>query len=83
MSNNAGHEHHLYYHCHKGVTGEYIGYFFDFPGVIVHSSTKEGIKEELHKALDAYFDAFPEEHDRLTKETGTRKPEIQDLVIRY
>lgn len=82
MSNKAGHEHHLHYHCHKGVTGEYIGYFFDLPGVMVHASTKEGIEEELHKALSAYFDAFPEEHTRIAKETDAEKPVVQDLVIK-
>jgi predicted RNase H-like HicB family nuclease len=82
MSNNAGHEHHLHYHCHKGVTGEYIGYLFDLPGVMVHSSTKKGIKEELQKALAAYFNAFPEEHTRIANEIDTEKPVIEDLIIR-
>jgi predicted RNase H-like HicB family nuclease len=54
----------LPYHLHKGVTGEYVGWLAEIPEVIVHSSTKEGIKKSLYQAMDAYFSAFPEEHDK-------------------
>jgi hypothetical protein len=74
------HEHHLQYHCHKGVTGEYIGQLVEIPEVIVHAPTKERIKPLLLKALDAYFDAFPTEHDRINQKT--EKPIIDEVVAR-
>ena len=69
MNDNMTHEHHLHYFLHKGKkTGEYIGQCKELPGVIAHSSTEDGIKDEMDKALDAYFDAFPKEHDKLVAE---------------
>ena len=75
------HEHHLQYHCHKSITDEYIGQFVEIPGVIVHAPTKEGIKTLLVEALDAYFDAFPTEHERISKELGD-KPIVDEVVVR-
>jgi predicted RNase H-like HicB family nuclease len=76
------HEHRLQYHCHKGATGEYIGQFVELPGVIVHAPTKEAIKTRLMEALEAYFDAFPAEHERISRESGD-KPIVDEVLIRH
>jgi predicted RNase H-like HicB family nuclease len=73
------HEHHLTYHCHQGVTGEYIGQVVEYPDVIVHASTKEKLKEEILDALNAYLEAFPEQHEKLS--TTKTKTDIEKIVI--
>ncbi|MGB7952573.1 MAG: hypothetical protein WCF23_01225 [Candidatus Nitrosopolaris sp.] len=78
----CNHEHHLQYHSHKGVTGEYIGQLVDIPEVIVHAPTKEGIKILLLEALEVYFDAFPTEHARIDRELSADKPTIDEIVVR-
>ena len=72
------HEHHMAYHCHKGVTGEYIGQMVEIPEIIVHASSKEKLKEEIIDAMNAYFDAFPDQHDNIFK---NNKVEIEKITI--
>ncbi|MFY9798009.1 MAG: hypothetical protein WAK17_08025 [Candidatus Nitrosopolaris sp.] len=72
------HEHHLQYHCHRGVTGEYIGQFVEFPRVIVHAPTKEEVKTRIIHAFHAYLKAFPKEHDRISE---LKDAPIMDEVV--
>jgi predicted RNase H-like HicB family nuclease len=79
MTHHTPHDHHLNYHCHQGVTGEYIGQVVDYPEVIAHAPTKEKLKEEIRDALKAYFQAFPDQHQKLSeRKTET---EIEEVII--
>ena len=75
------HEHHLSYHCHKGVTGEYIGQMVEIPEIIVHAITKEELKGEITDAMNAYFDAFPDQHEKIFKNNNTT--EIEKITIKH
>ena len=73
------HEHHLNYHCHQGVTGEYIGQVVEYPEVIVHAPTKEKLKEEILEALKAYLEAFRDQHQKLSdRKTNS---EVEKITI--
>ena len=75
----CNHEHHLQYHSHKGVTGEYIGQLVEIPEVIVHAPTKEGIKELISEALNVYLIAFPTEHDKI----ATENPTLDEIIVNH
>ncbi len=82
MSKNTLHEHHLQYHCHKGVTGEFIAQIVEVPEIIVHAPTKEAVKIMIKDAFNAYLNAFPEEHDKIFKEIESEQPTVEEVVVK-
>jgi predicted RNase H-like HicB family nuclease len=74
------HSDHIHYYLHKGPkTGEYIGQCVELPGVIFHAPTEEGLQVKLNEALEAYYEAFPEEHDKLPKVENKMKMEMVEV----
>lgn len=45
---------------HKDENGDIVGECLEIP-VVVQGKTEEEIKEKMIKAIDGYFEAFPEE----------------------
>ena len=75
------HEHHMTYHCHKGLTGEYIGQMVEIPEIIVHASSKEKLGQEIYDAMNAYFDAFPDQHEKIFENNGIT--EVKQITIKH
>lgn len=59
------HEHNFNVKIKRGVDGDYVAQLVEIPSVVVQCDTKEKLKDEITVAMDRYFRAYPEEHERL------------------
>ena len=50
----------------------------EFPRIITQADTESELREMIDDAVDGYFEAFPEEKDRLVK---IKKGKIIEIVI--
>lgn len=70
------HTHNLTAHIHKGkLTNVYIGKLEEIPGIIVYSKDRNEVKQKLYEAIDAYFDAFDDQHDIIFEENSEESVE--------
>ena len=77
-SHSQAHEHHLIIEVQKGVNNIFIGQLREIPSIIVQAKTKQQLVKKIEEAFDAYFDAFPEEHDKNFPSQATPKNAIAE-----
>lgn len=58
--------------------GGFSAQCIEFPGIITQADTEPELKEMIDDAVSGYFEAFPEEKDRLGK---IRKGKIIEIAI--
>jgi len=58
--------------------GGFSAQCIEFPGIITQADTESELKEMIDDAVSGYFQAFPEEKDRLEK---IKKGKIVEVAI--
>jgi predicted RNase H-like HicB family nuclease len=61
------HFHEITLEVSQGASGDgmYIAQVKEIPGIIVQADSKDKLHDEVLKSFDVYFEAFPEEHDKI------------------
>ena len=62
----------------KKDEGGYTAHCIEFPGIITEGNTKRDLMKMINDAVKGYFEAFPEEKDRLEK---IKKGKIIEVAI--
>ena len=62
----------------RNEEGGFSAQCIEFPGIITQADTESELKEMIDDAVSGYFQAFPEEKDRLEK---IKKGKIIEVAI--
>jgi predicted RNase H-like HicB family nuclease len=65
MKDMEKHNHQVNVKIQISTSGVYVAQVVEIPSIIVQCEKKEDIREEITEAINGYFDAFPEEHDKM------------------
>jgi hypothetical protein len=84
MASGDNHKHVIKVSIENGINNVLIGQAVEIPSLIVQAKTKKLLMKEMVKAFNAYFDAFPEEHDKVfhgSKQKSLAQSEREEIPV--